>query len=56
MKRRGLDWTEISVIWNRRIRAMIDSDSVRLNTWLPVPWRWFLKCIAHFDRRRRGGR
>ena len=56
MKRRGLDWTEISVVRNRRIRAMVGSDGVRLNTWLPVPRRRFLKRVAHFvDWGRRGG-
>lgn len=56
MRIRGLDWTEISVVRNRRIRGVVGADSIGLNTWFPVPWWWLLKRIACFmDRGRRGG-
>lgn len=47
MRIRGLDWTKISGIRNRIQRA-VGSDSIGLNTWLPVPWWWFLKRVSRF--------
>jgi len=55
MRMRGLDWTEISIVRNRRIRGVVSADS-GLNTWLPVPRWWFLKRVACFVDRRCGGR